>query len=153
MDLDYLSAILGFGVQGFLFSWHLHGRSEIDVQVKKNCSMISYPYLHRNIWIIYINSCVYSCKTGVNLTVQDILRQDARIRDLYFNISINSYQSHRCTLYLMPLGMTLFGMKTATRILDFQSGTAHQAYFLTFMDKLLPITNSYPIDHEIPILY
>ena len=26
-------------------------------------------------------------KEGVNLTVQDLLRQDARIQDLYFNIS------------------------------------------------------------------
>lgn len=31
--LDYMTAILGFSMEGFLFVWHLHGRSEIDVQV------------------------------------------------------------------------------------------------------------------------
>ena len=30
---------------------------------------------------------IYSSFVGVNLTVQDLLRQDARIQDLYFNIS------------------------------------------------------------------
>jgi len=31
--LDYLSAAMAFSVQGILFSWHLHGREMIDVQV------------------------------------------------------------------------------------------------------------------------
>ena len=29
----------------------------------------------------------YILRKGVNLTVQDLLRQDARVQDLYFNIS------------------------------------------------------------------
>ena len=32
-NLDYLSAILAFGVEGFLFHEHLHGRHLMDVQV------------------------------------------------------------------------------------------------------------------------
>ncbi|XP_023331184.1 transmembrane protein 45B [Eurytemora carolleeae] len=32
-QLDYISAAVGFGVEAFLFSWHLHGRTEIDVQL------------------------------------------------------------------------------------------------------------------------
>ena len=36
----------------------------------------------------YININYIKCsKNGVNLTVQDLLRQDARIQDLNFNIS------------------------------------------------------------------
>ena len=38
--LDYLSAALAFTVQGVLFSWHLHGREMIDIQVlggQKSC--------------------------------------------------------------------------------------------------------------------
>ena len=47
-------------------------------------------------------------KLSVNLAVQDLLRQDARIQDLYFNIS-EMKLSHR--YLLMPLSMTLFGLK------------------------------------------
>ena len=36
---------------------------------------------------------------GVNLTVQDLLRQDARIQDLYFNISVMKLSI--TSLYLM----------------------------------------------------
>jgi len=32
-NLDYMTAIFGFCIEGFLFSWHLHGRSDIDIQV------------------------------------------------------------------------------------------------------------------------
>ena len=50
---------------------------------------------------------------GVNLTVQEFLRQDARIQDLYFNISEMKLSITLLYLYLMPLSMTLFGLKTA----------------------------------------
>jgi hypothetical protein len=36
-DLDYAAAFLAFGVEGFLFGNHLHGRSHMDVMV---CSSI-----------------------------------------------------------------------------------------------------------------
>ena len=49
-------------------------------------------------------------KFGVNLTVQDLLRQDARIQDLYFNISemklsITSLFSVQIMSYLGPSDM------------------------------------------------
>jgi len=31
--LDYVTAALGFGVEGFLFYHHLHGRPHMDVMV------------------------------------------------------------------------------------------------------------------------
>ena len=33
-QLDYLSAVLAFAMEGVLFLWHLDGRSPLDVQVK-----------------------------------------------------------------------------------------------------------------------
>ena len=44
-----------------------------------------YVNLYQYIWDLDENftSIIY----GVNLTIQDLLRQDARIQDLYFNIS------------------------------------------------------------------
>ena len=32
-DLDYLSGILAMAMEGLIFSYHLHGRSHMDVQV------------------------------------------------------------------------------------------------------------------------
>ena len=51
-------------------------------------------------------------KKSVTLIVYDLLRQDAGIQELYFNIS-EMKQSISDILYLMPLSMTLFGLKTA----------------------------------------
>ena len=33
-DLDFITATLSFIVEGFLFAWHIHGRSPMDVQVR-----------------------------------------------------------------------------------------------------------------------
>ena len=66
-----------------------------------------------SMWLLDNNQLCYWL-AGVNLTVQDLLHQDARIEDFHFNISeMKSYQSHRCILYLMPLSMTPFWLKTA----------------------------------------
>ncbi len=33
-NLDYVTATIGFGVEGFLFFNHLHGRPHMDIQVR-----------------------------------------------------------------------------------------------------------------------
>ncbi len=35
-DLDYAAAFLAFGIEGFLFGNHLHGRSHMDVMVRSS---------------------------------------------------------------------------------------------------------------------
>ena len=52
-------------------------------------------------------------ESGVNLTVQDLLRQDARIQDLYFNISEMKLSiTSLCIIYDAPK-YDIFGLKTA----------------------------------------
>ena len=50
---------------------------------------------------------------GVNLTFQDLLRQDARIQDLYFSISETKLSITSLYIISYAISMTLFEQKTA----------------------------------------
>ena len=68
------------------------------------------------------------CPFGVNLTVQDLLRLDARIQDLYFNIS--EIKISITSLYIISEApnMTLFGLKTTKWLYLTQTQVSTQAF-------------------------
>ena len=59
-DLDYLSAILAFFIEAFLFSEHLHGRSMLDQKV---LSLIGFSYRYK-ISMLGAHSSVLPCYIG-----------------------------------------------------------------------------------------
>ena len=88
-NLDYLAAILAFAIEAFLFHEHLHGRSQMDVQL--------HEYL-----ILIVIGCVFASMLEM-IFIQDVRPALARSTLTLFQ-GTWFYQVSVCaTLYLLPL--------------------------------------------------
>ena len=108
------------------------------------------------LFISFYSICIY---IWVWIVRPRIFQPRTELLTIRTSISLKqSYQSHRCTLYLIPLSVTLFGLKTAMWLIAFfqrywstnpgslrpgakDCGPWNSHTFITFSDECSPQTH------------